>query len=229
MKKFITLILLVGYQVMVAQDVCTENHDEMHDANSIDKCLIDNDSHVKITKTNKATITNEVYNRRYLKKRVYFEKVTAISDAIKPTTTIAVNHTNELAQYKLRNLLPIHKVEEEQIISFNTVDEIPMFTTCSETLTDKVDCFNYEMQKHILTTLVYPNKALKNGVEGEVYLSFVINEVGKITNVEAKGVSEVLKEEAVRIVSLLPNFYPGKQKGAPVKVQYSFPINFTLD
>lgn len=81
----------------------------------------------------------------------------------------------------------------------------------------------------IAENIKYPKAAQRIGVEGRVTLSFVIDEEGAITNIEVlKGIGAGCDEEAVRVLKLLPNYSPGKQRGVPVKVRMRIPVNFRL-
>lgn len=83
--------------------------------------------------------------------------------------------------------------------------------------------------KYIGQNVNYPVICQENGVQGMVSVSFVINEKGEVTNVKAyRGPDPNLEREAVRVVSSLPNWKPGKQRGKPVKVSYTVPVRFML-
>ena len=78
--------------------------------------------------------------------------------------------------------------------------------------------------------LVYPKHAEKNGIQGRVYVSFVIDVDGSVMNVKiVKGVDNYLDEEAVRIVSGMPKWEPGRFEGKLVKTEFTLPINFKLE
>ena len=230
MKKIIIFLLAILYSthLLNAQEKCTSQDHGSKDVNTIDKCLIEKDND---NQDESPLIVTTVSSRRYLKKRIYFEKATRLAEELKAKELHSLKTINELNSYHLSNLTPIIRKTEHKGVSFDVVDEIPVFVSCSDSSMDKIDCFNYEMQQHILNTLVYPNKALDKGIEGNVLVSFIIDETGKVTNIktEGEGVHELLKEEAKRIVLLLPNFKPGKQGGEPSKVLYSFPMSFTLN
>ncbi|CAM1368488.1 TonB family C-terminal domain-containing protein [Tenacibaculum sediminilitoris] len=193
----------------------------------VDKCLIEKKEN---NNYKSPVIVTVVSSRRYLRKRVYFKKAISLTNNLKATALAPLKINNKLLMTSLDNIAPI-TIESEKGVSFDSVDEIPMFLSCVELSTDKIDCFNYEMQRHIINTLVYPEEALKKELEGEVNVSFVIDETGKVTDVETKGINvhETFKNEARRIVLLLPNFTPGKHKSKNTKVVYSFPMNFSLD
>lgn len=85
------------------------------------------------------------------------------------------------------------------------------------------------LYKYIQNSVKYPVIAQENGVQGKVYVKFVVNESGKVSNAEIlRGVDQSLDNEALRVINSLPNFKPGKQRGNPVKVFYNAVINFQL-
>ncbi len=85
------------------------------------------------------------------------------------------------------------------------------------------------LYQFIQKSVKYPVIAQENGVQGKVYVKFVVSESGKVSNAEIlRGVDPSLDKEALRVISSLPNFKPGKQQGNPVKVYYNAVINFQL-
>jgi protein TonB len=83
--------------------------------------------------------------------------------------------------------------------------------------------------KHISRELDYPHQAKRNGISGRVYVQFIIDEEGKLTEVKAiKGIGFGCDEEAVRVIKNAPKWKPGKQRGRPVKVRMVLPIVFSL-
>lgn len=75
----------------------------------------------------------------------------------------------------------------------------------------------------------YPDICRENGIQGKVFVQFVIGADGIVTNVSVvKGVDKYLDEEALRVVSSLPAWTPGKQRGKSVPVSYIIPIKFVL-
>jgi TonB family protein len=86
------------------------------------------------------------------------------------------------------------------------------------------------MKNYITENLKYPQKAKKKGIEGTVYVRFVVTETGKVANIEVyKGVEKTLDDEAVRVVSAMPDWIPSKQNGEQVAVYYVLPIKFRLN
>ncbi|MGE0637565.1 MAG: TonB family protein [Bacteroidia bacterium] len=89
---------------------------------------------------------------------------------------------------------------------------------------------NEALKKHIRDNVKYPQTAKEQAVSGTVYISYVVNAAGKVTNVKVwKSVSKDLDNEAVRVVSSLKDFTPGKQEGKQVSVQMTIPVKFSLE
>jgi periplasmic protein TonB len=83
--------------------------------------------------------------------------------------------------------------------------------------------------KYLSENLNYPKEAQKKGIEGKVYIQFVVSDKGEITNIKVKkGVNPLLDEEAVRVVKSMPRWNPGTFNGKPVNSVFSLPITFRL-
>ncbi len=86
-----------------------------------------------------------------------------------------------------------------------------------------------ELRKYIANSVKYPVIAQENGIQGRVYVPFVVGTDGGVTQVKvARGVDPNLDKEAIRVVQSMPKWKPGKQRGKAVKVSYTVPINFVL-
>lgn len=86
-----------------------------------------------------------------------------------------------------------------------------------------------ELRKYIAQSVKYPVIAQENGIQGRVYVQFVVGTDGGVTQVKvARGVDPNLDKEAIRVVQSMPKWKPGKQRGKAVKVSYTVPINFVL-
>ena len=85
------------------------------------------------------------------------------------------------------------------------------------------------MFDYLAKNLRYPPQARQVAAQGVVYLTFVIHEDGSIGDVKVlRGVHRLLDEEAVHVVSAMPSWVPGKQRGKPVRVQFTMPVKFAL-
>jgi len=83
--------------------------------------------------------------------------------------------------------------------------------------------------KYVKDNMNYPSQARKMGVEGRVFIQFVVDENGNLSEVKAiKGIGAGCDEEAERVLRESPRFIPGKQRGRPVKVRMVMPIVFKL-
>jgi protein TonB len=121
--------------------------------------------------------------------------------------------------------------EEEEIIDvpFAVIEDVPVFPGCENVEKDQLrNCFQEQMNKHIRRNFRYPEIAQEMGIKGRLYVNFIISEDGSITNIRMRGPDKNLEGEAKRIISLLPNMTPGKQRGRPVRVPFSIPIVFRL-
>ncbi|MDQ3191606.1 MAG: energy transducer TonB [Bacteroidota bacterium] len=83
--------------------------------------------------------------------------------------------------------------------------------------------------KYLAENIRYPESSKKSEMSGTVYVTFVIDAQGKVTNSKIlRGVDFLLNDEAQRIVDQMPDWTPGLQHGIPVSVQYNLPIRFVL-
>ncbi|RRQ47914.1 TonB family protein [Maribacter algicola] len=123
--------------------------------------------------------------------------------------------------------IAVDEPEEEVHVNWITIEEVPIFPGC-ENVKDKRACFNEMMQKHIRKNFRYPELAQEMGIQGRVSTQFEIKSDGSIGTIQKRGPHKILEEEATRILSKLPKMTPGQQRGTPVKVSFSIPINFVL-
>ena len=85
------------------------------------------------------------------------------------------------------------------------------------------------MMQFLSKNIKYPVNAQKNGTQGRVTVQFIVNADGSISNIGIiRGVDPELDGEAVRVISTMPNWKPGTQKGKPVRVKYTVPVMFRL-
>ena len=85
------------------------------------------------------------------------------------------------------------------------------------------------LYKYLAENIKYPEKAKNNKVEGRVYITFVIEKDGNVSDAKVlRSVNEELDAEALRVINAMPKWKPGMQRGVPVRVQYNIPISFKL-
>lgn len=103
---------------------------------------------------------------------------------------------------------------DEQV--FEVVEQMPEFQGGEKALTE-----------FIAKAVKYPDDAIKDGIQGKVFISFVINKNGKVVDAKVvRAVRPSMDMEALRVVNSMPNWKPGKQNGKSVSVSYKVPINF---
>ena len=108
------------------------------------------------------------------------------------------------------------EVEEQQI--FQVVEEMPEFPGGMG-----------ECMKFLGKNIKYPTISQENGVQGRVIVQFVVNRDGSIVDpVVVRGVDPYLDKEALRVISMMPKWKPGKQRGKAVRVKYTVPVMFRL-
>ena len=86
------------------------------------------------------------------------------------------------------------------------------------------------MLKYIMENIKYPEQAMKEGIQGRVAVSFIVEKDGSISDVKPiLSVHPLLNKEAVRVVESMPKWTPGKQNGKPVRVRFNVPVMFKLN
>lgn len=145
-------------------------------------------------------------------------------DLLKTKTTIGafnVKGNDEVGGEVLKAKEEIAQPEppkEEETKIFDVVEEKPSFPGGDGAL---MQWLNSEIK--------YPVIAAENGIQGRVIVQFVVSRTGSISDVKVvRGVDPSLDKEAVRVVSKMPNWTPGKQNGTTVNVRYTLPVTFRL-
>ena len=101
---------------------------------------------------------------------------------------------------------------------YQIVDEMPKFPGGEDAL-----------MEYVSKNVVYPKEAQEKGISGRVFVEFIVEKDGSVSNVNVlRGIGGGCDEEAVRVFSSMPKWKPGKQDGKPVRVSYQMPINFKL-
>jgi TonB family protein len=101
---------------------------------------------------------------------------------------------------------------------FNVVEVEPEFPGGMEALI-----------KYLSENIKYPEQAKKDKIQGKVFVAFVVEKDGSVTDAKVlRGISGGCDEEALRVVNAMPKWEPGKQKGTPVRVSFNLPISFKL-
>lgn len=128
------------------------------------------------------------------------------------------SEADEMTEIEYQEVVVEEEEPEESNEVFLIVEQMPVFPGGDEAL-----------RKYLAQSVKYPVIAQENGIQGRVFVSFVVNQKGEVTNVRvARPFDPNLDKEAVRVVQSMPKWAPGMQRGKAVKVSYTVPINFVL-
>jgi len=123
---------------------------------------------------------------------------------------------------EVREFAQVRIAQEEEIseeVIFTIVEEMPSFPGGEEA-----------RLRFLSENIRYPQMAREAGIQGTVFLTFVVERDGSVTDVRiVRGIGGGCDEEAVRVTRNMPRWSPGRQRGQPVRVQFSMPIRFVLN
>ena len=156
------------------------------------------------------------YLERELEKRQRMGKA-----AIVAGLSVGLLGTSQLAVAQQPDTLRMDTIEKvaEDIEIFGMVEEMPSFPGGEVKLVE-----------YIAKNLNYPQEAIEKGIEGRVFVGFIIDVDGSVTDVKLlRGIGGGCDEEAIRVIKSLPKWRPAKQNGVFSRVSYQIPVNFKLD
>ncbi len=121
---------------------------------------------------------------------------------------------------EVEEYVPVEEEEEEEEAQiFTVVESMPGFPGG-----------DVARMKYLRDNMKYPQMARESGIQGKVFVTFVVEKDGKVTDVRVlRGIGGGCDEEAIRVVKSMPKWNPGKQRGKPVRVQFNLPIIFKLN
>ena len=146
------------------------------------------------------------------------EVLNVVEDNVE-TESIEVNTEETETEVVIAAPVEVPVEEEEEEVVFVVVESMPEFPGGQQALF-----------KYLSENVKYPVIAQENGIQGRVICQFVVNKDGSIVDVEVvrSGGDPSLDKEAVRVIKTMPKWKPGKQRGKPVRVKYTVPVNFKL-
>ena len=128
------------------------------------------------------------------------------------------SETGEVLRAKEALITETVKPKEEETKIFTVVEQMPSFPGGPSAL-----------MQYLSKNIKYPPFAEENGIQGRVVCTFVVERDGSVTDIHiAKGVDSSLDKEAIRVVSAMPKWIPGRQNGQMVRVKYTLPVTFRL-
>jgi len=124
----------------------------------------------------------------------------------------------------------LNNLNQDELLNSGVVENVPIFPGCEDTKeSEKRDCFQGKMNQHIMKNFRYPEFAQKNGIQGRVFVQFMIGIDGNISGIRTRGPHGSLERAAERIILLLPKIKPGKRNGLRVRTPFSMPITYRLN
>ena len=148
------------------------------------------------------------------------ETLTIVDDDadVEETTIATSEETNQAVEIKYVPVAVEEEEPEEQTI-FEVVEQMPEFPNGGMA----------GLMQYLSKNIKYPEAAMKKGTQGRATVQFVVEKDGSITNVKIlRGIDPELNKEAVRVISAMPKWKPGTQKGEAVRVKYTVPVMFRL-
>ena len=128
------------------------------------------------------------------------------------------DESTQVDEYKTPGPVQEEEAEVQEQEIFQVVENAPAFPGG-----------DMARMKFLQDNIKYPIMAKESGIQGTVYVTFVVERSGAVTDVKIlRGIGGGCDEEALRVVKNMPKWEPGKQRGKPVRVQFNMPIKFTL-
>ena len=152
------------------------------------------------------------------------ETLTIVDDDsdIQESTIQSSEETGQAVEIKYTAPVAVQEEEEEEPEEqeiFQVVEQMPEYP----------DGGMAGLMKDLSGAIRYPAIAAENGVQGRVTVQFVVNRDGSIVDATVlRGVDPYLDKEALRVINSMPKWKPGMQRGKPVRVRYTVPVNFRL-
>jgi periplasmic protein TonB len=160
------------------------------------------------------------------------EVITVVEDVVEVEETVIESTETSMEEAIEERIVSVEdvnvdEVEEDISVPFAVVEKVPIWPGCKgKTNAELKKCFQENMIAHVKKNFEYPQTAIELGIRGKVFVLFTIDSNGNVANIKTRGPDRILEREAERIVSLLPQMIPGKQRGRSVNVPYSLPIVF---
>lgn len=126
--------------------------------------------------------------------------------------------TDEQILKQEKTAAPMNSVKEVAEDVFMVVEEMPQYPGGTDALL-----------KFLADNIKYPQSAENAKIQGRVIASFVVTKAGKVSDINiVRGVDPELDDEAVRVIKMMPDWTPGRQRGEAVNVKYTIPVTFRL-
>lgn len=139
--------------------------------------------------------------------------------------------TTETDMMEEVEVIEMEEEESDEVLSFAVVESVPIFPGCEDSKNndERKLCFQQKILQFVGREFKFPEMARQMGIQGKVYVNFVFEKDGSISDVKVvRGVDDLLDNEALRVVKSIPKVQPAKQRGKPVRMSFTLPINAKL-
>lgn len=141
-----------------------------------------------------------------------------VEETLSVAPAVAIQQNQQQSKVVSDSISKIKKEANDDNLPYEIVETMPEFPGG-----------NVALMKFLSTNIKYPQNAVKNRVQGRVVVQFVVDKNGNVIKPSVvRPVDSELDAEALRVMSLMPTWIPGKQKGKNVSVRYTVPISFRL-
>ena len=152
-----------------------------------------------------------------------------MQDGEKVTTSVNIPILFSLPPKSNEPRLALQRPEQFNDSVAATLERVPVFPGCENLPNSEARiCFNQKITEHIRNNFRYPRMAQLKNIQGTVYANFMINIDGTISDITLMAPHQLLADETLRIIQLLPVITPAMQEGRNVRVPFSFPLSFRL-
>lgn len=167
----------------------------------------------------------------YIEQCTYCVTIKNLSDSTNKSKNLNIKYV-QIFHSKCTSDSTISYIYEKSDAQLNPADRTETDTSPVFTIVEKMPSYpggENARNRFLAENIVYPYKATSAGIQGTVYVSFIIDANGFVTNVKVlRGIGGGCDEEAVRVVQMMPKWIPGKQNGKSVRVLFNMPITFGL-
>ena len=161
------------------------------------------------------------------------EKIEIVEDEKEvEETVIESTETDETEEIIVEEIDEVEEAEEViEDVSFNIIEDVPVFPGCKGNKAALKTCFNKKVQKHFLRKFnaELPNELGLDAGRKRVFIGFKIDRSGNVVNITARAPHARIKKEVIKVMKMLPKMKPGRQRGKAVGVKYSIPFTLIVE
>lgn len=166
-------------------------------------------------------------------KKVTLDVIKSIDNDEEDVPETIINPVDPDKLLDISQIVDVDPIDDEPIedVDFIRIEDAPAFPGCEGTKEEMKACFTNKITRFVAKKFnaeLAHELNLSPGIQ-RIFVLFKIDSNGNIVEIKARAPHSKLKEEAIRVIELLPKMEPGKQRGKPVNVKYSLPIAFKIE